>query len=76
MPKFRTKNASLGYFWGGISNIAIFATNTIEFNKNEFLTYTVNFGVGFAFFKSPGPSPSPFYKVCRTEVNNLKHTAL
>ena len=76
MPKLRTKNAQFGYFWAGISNIAIFATNTIKFNKNEFLTYTVNFGVGSAFFKGPGPGPSPPYKVYRTEIYNLKHTAL
>ena len=33
---------------------------------SESLTHTVNFGIGSAFSKSPGPDP--FYKVCRSEA--------
>ena len=79
MPKFRTKNTS--YFWTGISNIVIFETSTLEFNKNEFLIYP-EFCVGFAFFKAPGyvfsecpsPLPGPLYNECRTQAYNAKHS--
>ena len=53
--------------------IVVFVINTLEFVRNEFLTHTVNFGIGSAFYKSPGsafsegpcPGPGPLYEVCR-----------
>ena len=49
--------------------------STLKFIKNEFLTHTMNFGIGSAFSKcpgstfsegpGPGPGPGPLYKVCR-----------
>ena len=63
MPKFGTKNALFGYFWARIlKNIVIFEISTLKFVKNESLTHTVNFGIGFAF--SEGPGPGSLYKVC------------
>ena len=47
MPKFRTKNALIGYFK---ISIAIFEISTLKFVKNEFLTHTLIF-VGSAFSK-------------------------
>ena len=52
--------------------IVIFGITTFKFVKNEFLTHTLNFGVGStfpkgpgsAFAEGPGPGPSPLYKVC------------
>ena len=52
--------------------IVIFEITTFKFVKNEFLTHTLNFGIGSAFSKGPGsafaecsgPGPSPLYKVC------------
>ena len=63
------------FFWGGLefeNNIVIFEISTLESVKNEFLTYTVNFGIGSTFCKVlgsafsqvPGPGPGPLYKVC------------
>ena len=54
-------------------SIVIFEISTLEFVKNESLTYTVNFGIGSAFSKGsgsafsegPSPGPGPLYKVCR-----------
>ena len=54
-------------------SIVIFEISTLEFVKNESLTYTVNFGIGSAFSKGSGsafsegpvPGPGPLYKVCR-----------
>ena len=44
--------------------------------------FTLNFGVGFAFFKGPGyvfsecpsPLPGPVYNECRTQAYNAKHS--
>ena len=52
--------------------IVIFEISTLKSVKTEFLTYTVNFGIGSAFAKSPGsafsefsgPGPGLLYKVC------------
>ena len=56
MSKFGSKNALFGYFWGIISKtIVMFEISTLEFAKNESLTHTVNFGVGFAFSKKVFP---------------------
>ena len=60
-------------------NIVIIEVSTLEFVKSEFLTYTVNFGIGSAFSKSPGsafsedpgPGPGPLYKVCRWKYSNI-----
>ena len=54
--------------------IVIFEISTLEFVKNESLTYTVIFGIGSTFSKVPwsafsetrGPGPGPLYKACRT----------
>ena len=45
-----------------INNIVRFEISTLKFVKNESLTHTVNFGIGFAF--SEGPGPGSLYKVC------------
>ena len=68
MSKFGAKNASFGYL---LSYIVIFEISTLEFAKNESLTHTVTFGIGFAFSESlgsafsesPGPGLGPLYKV-------------
>ena len=45
--------------------IVIFKISTLKCVKNESLTHTVNFGIGYAFFKGPwstfseGPSLGP-----------------
>ena len=44
--------------------IVIFEISTLEFVKNEFLTHTVNFGIGSAYFQGPCPGLAPLYKVC------------
>ena len=52
--------------------IVISEISNLEFLKNEFLTHTVNFDIGFAFskdlgsgfYEGPGPRPGPLYKVC------------
>ena len=36
------------------NNIVIFEISTFEFVKNEFLTHTMDFGIGSAFSKGPG----------------------
>ena len=54
------------------NNIVIFEISTLKFVENEFLTHTVNFGIGSAFSKSPGspfsegpgPGLGPLYEVC------------
>ena len=43
----------------------MFEISTLEFVKNEFLTHTVNFGIGPAFSDGPGPGPNLLYKVCQ-----------
>ena len=54
--KCGTKNTLFGYF-GAV-------TSTLEFVKNVFWVITVNFGIGSAFSKVPGPGPGPLCKVC------------
>ena len=55
-------------FW---KSVVIFEINTLRFVKIEFLTHTVNFGMGSAFSRGPGfaffqgPASGPLYKVCR-----------
>ena len=50
--------------------LVISETNTLEFLKNESLTHTLNFDIGFNFSKvlgsgfSEGLGPGPLYKVC------------
>ena len=68
-PKFGTKNALFGYFWArNLNNYVIFEFSTLEFVKNESLTYAVNFTIESAFSKSPGsafsegPGPVRFVK--------------
>ena len=54
------------------NNIATLKISTLEFVKYESLTHTVNFAIGSAFFKVPGPAfcegpglgPGRLYKVC------------
>ena len=82
MPKFGTKNALFGSFWAGIfkKTIVIFEICTIGFIKNEFLTYTEIFGIGFAFSNSSGsvfsedlsPSPGQLYRVCQIKEQYSK----
>ena len=48
------------------NNIVRFEISILKFVKNESLTHTVNFGIGFAF--SEGPGPDPLYKVCRLTI--------
>ena len=55
------------------NDIVVYEISALEFLKNEFLPYSVDFGVGLIFSKSltpafsagryPGPGPDPFYKV-------------
>ena len=64
-------------------SIVIFEISTLEFSrfKNESLTHTMKFGVGFAFCKGsgfafsegPGPGPGPLYKVCRLIFFKSRH---
>ena len=42
--------------------IVVSEISTFKFLKNEPLTHTVNFGIGSAFSKGPGPGP--LYKLC------------
>ena len=49
--------------------IVIFEISTFRFVKNEFLTHTVNFGIGSTFSESAGKGPGPLYKVCRVGVS-------
>ena len=77
MLRFETKNALFGYFrlefW---KSIVIFKIVSRKFSKNECFTYTVNFGIGSAFFKCPGFAFSeglgtglgPLYKACCFKV--------
>ena len=53
-------------FW---KTIVIFETSTRKFVKMRFLTHTVNFCIGSAFSKGPGPL---FVKV---RVRFVKHAA-
>ena len=46
-----------------LKTIIIFEISTLKFVKNGSLTHTVNFDVGSAFSKGPGPDPSPIHKV-------------
>ena len=48
--------------------IVIFEISTLEFVRYEFLTHTVNFGIGSTFSKGPGP----LYKVYRKKVMRYK----
>ena len=48
-------------FW---KTSVILEISTLKFIKMEFLTHTVNFCTGSAFFKGPDPDPGPLYKVC------------
>ena len=75
MPKFGTKNALFGYFLARILKSYCHIWNHILYLKfviSEFLTHTVNFGIGSTFFKGPGSALSeglglglgPLYKVC------------
>ena len=58
--------------------IVILETSTLKFSKNESLTNTRNFGIGFAVSKcprfafsdvpTPHPGPGPLYKVCTKKV--------
>ena len=60
-------------------SISIFETNTLKFVKNESLTRTVNFGIGFTFSKcplsafseGPGSAPGLLYKLCQNQVAEL-----
>ena len=49
--------------------IVIFEISILKFVKNESLTDTVNFGIGFAFSEGLGSAfsegPGPLYKVCQ-----------
>ena len=67
----------LGIFGlGFLEIIVIFEISALKFVKNECLTHTVNFGIGYAFCKGtgfvfsegPGPGPCPFYKVCLSKI--------
>ena len=52
--------------------IVIFEIGTLRFLKYEYLTHTVNFGIGSpfskgprsAFSEGPGPGRGPIYKIC------------
>ena len=54
----------------------MFEISTLRFVKNEFLTHTVNFIIGFAFSQGSGSTfsqgpvsgPGPLYKVCPISV--------
>ena len=64
MPKLGTESGPFEYFWARIlKTIVIFEISTLKFVKNGSLTHTVNFDVGSAFSKGPGPDPSPIHKV-------------
>ena len=57
MSKFGTKKVFFFflYFWAVILKTdAFFKISTLEFVKSEF---TVNFGIGSALSKGPGPGP-------------------
>ena len=41
--------------------------------KNESLTHTVNFDIGSAFSKGPGPRSGPLYKVCLKNTYHFKN---
>ena len=62
------------------NNIVIFEISTFKFIRNESLTHTVNFGIGSAFSKGPGPGPGLLCKVCPvhylTETANIRQTVL
>ena len=70
--KFGTKIALFGFFWTGNwkKTLAIFEISTLEFIKTQFLTITVNFGLGSTFSKSrgsissEGPGSGLLYNVC------------
>ena len=55
-----------------VKGIVISEMSALEFLKNESLTHTVNFGIGFSFSKGPwsrfhegpGPGPGLLYKIC------------
>ena len=47
-------------------SILISEISTLEFLKNESLTHTVSFGIGFAFSKGPGPGSSNINEVIKT----------
>ena len=72
IPRFWIKNALLCYCWARtLKTASLFEVGTLEFTKNEFLTYTVNFGIESAFSKGPvsafsqclDPGTGLFYKV-------------
>ena len=44
--------------------IVIFEISTLKSVKTEFLTHTVNFGIGSAFSECSGPGPGLLYIVC------------
>ena len=62
MPKFGTKNALFGYFWARIWKSYCRIWNQHFRISQKPLTHTVNFGIGSAFSKGPGPGP--LYKLC------------
>ena len=71
--KFGDKTALFGYFWVRILKkaIVLFEISTLKFVKKEFLTHTVNFGIGVTFSEGPGSiflkvsGTGPLYIVCR-----------
>ena len=74
MFKFGNKTALFVYFWARILKIiVIFEISTLEFVRDEFLTHTVIFWIGSAFYKGPGSTffeglstgSAPFCKVSR-----------
>ena len=73
IPIFDTKNTLLEYFWAAIlkKTSVIFEISALELVKNEILTHTVNFGIGFVFSKGleaaffEDPDPGVLYKACQ-----------
>ena len=74
MSKLRPKLLCLGIFGLGFWKLPVkFEIGTLEFVKNEFLTHTVNLGVGSAFSKSlrfsfsEGSGVGPLFKLYQVE---------
>ena len=63
--------------WNFKKTVVIFEISTLEFIKNEFLTNTVNVGIGSTFSKRPGSpfledpdsGPGPLFKVCHVNLH-------
>ena len=73
MPKFGTKNALFGFFQTRIfKNYCQIWNQHPQLCQNQYLTHTVNFGIGSAFSIGPGSffseglglGQGPLYKVC------------